>query len=258
MQERKYNPESYWSEVGLRIETREVNDNVVAGDDEPYYRYKRERFLQLLKEIDFFQASVLEVGCGPGGNLKEIFVLQPKKLVGADISSQMVKLAKKILPSSVELVKTNGTELPFESGTFDIIFTSTVLQHNTDETMLKSLMKEIARLSPKKIYFFERIENDIIGDDLCLGRPVQYYSDIMQSNNYVLKSVSFSNIRVSYYVSGIIRKVFNKPSRKEGEPITKFSRFLQMITLPVTRRLDLLFKSNKDLARMEFIQNDKI
>ncbi|MEZ4910524.1 MAG: class I SAM-dependent methyltransferase [Saprospiraceae bacterium] len=255
MSNTNYNPEDYWSTVGQRIENRQGNDNVVAGDDEPYYRYKRQRFLELLKEIDFSQSSVLEVGSGPGGNLKVILDMHPKKLAGADISSQMVKLARSILPSTVEIVKTNGIELPFESGAFNIIFTSTVLQHNTDEKMLKSLMKDIARLKPKKIYFFERIENDIIGDELCLGRPVQYYADIMQSNNYILKSTSYSNIRVSYYVSGVIRKVFNKPSRKEGEPISKLSYFLQNITLSITKHLDTVFKSKKDLARLEFELN---
>ena len=43
-----YHPEKYWSEVGERIESREDAHNVIAGDDEPFYRYKREKFLGLL------------------------------------------------------------------------------------------------------------------------------------------------------------------------------------------------------------------
>ncbi len=131
---KKYHPEDYWTEVGERIETREGGDNVIAGDDEPYYRYKRDRFLSLLQEVNFKDKTVLEIGCGPGGNLSEILASNPKKLIGVDISSQMVKLAKKNLPSSVEVLKINGTELPFEEKTFDPVFTATILQQNTSNS----------------------------------------------------------------------------------------------------------------------------
>jgi len=95
MKKETYHPESYWSEVGARIEERENGKNIIAGDDEPYYRYKRNRFLQLLNEVNFKNKTVLELGSGPGGNLLEIHKHSPARLVGADISSQMVKLAKK-------------------------------------------------------------------------------------------------------------------------------------------------------------------
>ena len=85
-----YHPESYWSDVAKRIKSREGR-NVVAGDDEPFYRYKRMRFLEMLKAVNFEGKSVLEIGNGPGGNLKEISQLKPARLVGADISAEMIK-----------------------------------------------------------------------------------------------------------------------------------------------------------------------
>jgi hypothetical protein len=48
-----YNPETYWSRVGQEIEKR-AGDNVVAGDDNPYYRYKRSRFLCRFSGYDRF------------------------------------------------------------------------------------------------------------------------------------------------------------------------------------------------------------
>ena len=44
----KYHPEPYWSEVADRIAER-GDKNVIAGDDEPYYRYKRAEFLEMLR-----------------------------------------------------------------------------------------------------------------------------------------------------------------------------------------------------------------
>ena len=246
-----YHPEPYWSDVAKRIKSRK-GKNVIAGDDEPYYRYKRKRFLQLLNDVDFSGKSVLEIGSGPGGNLKELLAHKPASLTGADISADMIALAKSNLPPTVNLVKTNGTVLPFEDQSFDYVFTATVLQHNTDEAMLKQLMAEICRVAKEKIFLFERIENEIIGDELCYGRPVSYYAAICKPYGFELTSTQFINIRTSYYVSGAIRKGLNPKTRVEGEPLNGVSNFLQNITLPVTSLLDKIFTSRKDVGRLEF------
>lgn len=252
MRDKDYHPENYWSEVGDRIESREEGNNVIAGDDEPYYRYKREQFLNLLRGVSFQNKSVLEIGCGPGGNLLEVLKLNPKKLSAVDISSQMVSLATKKVPSNVTITKINGTQLPFDDSTFDIIFTATVLQHNTDESMLKALTQEICRVSSDRVYLFERIESEIKGDELCYGRPVPYYTEIMKNNGYELVSTSFINIRSSYYISGAIRKGLNPKNRKEGESLNGISNALQHLTLPLTSVLDKIFTSKKDIARLEY------
>ena len=93
----EYHPEPYWSDVAKRIKARK-GKNVIAGDDEPYYRYKRERFLDLLNEVDFKGKTVLEIGSGPGGNLKALLAKAPRSLTGVDISPDMVELAKSNLP----------------------------------------------------------------------------------------------------------------------------------------------------------------
>lgn len=250
----KYHPEKYWSEVGKRIKEREAGKNVIAGDDEPYYRYKRKEFLKLLHSVDFEGNSVLELGSGPGGNLVEVVKRNPKSLTGVDISEQMVELASSKLPEEVSVIKINGTEIPFEENTFDIVFTATVLQHNTDETMLKAIMKELARVSSNKVILFERIEATILGDDLCYGRPISYYEEIMNSFGYKLQVKQAINVRVSYYVSGAIRKGLNPKNHKEGEPLNGFAKMLQSITLPFTRILDKMFTSGKDVTKLEFVK----
>ena len=246
-----YHPEPYWSDVAKRINARHGN-NVIAGDDEPYYRYKRQRFLEMLHTVNFEGKSVLEIGSGPGGNLKEIHGLQPAKLVGVDISSEMIKVASSYLPQDVDLIKIDGTSLPFEDQSFDIVFTATVLQHNTNDSMMKQIAGEAFRVSAKEVFFFERVENKIKGDDLCLGRPVSYYAQIAEENGYKLVSTDFINIRISYYVSGSIRKLLNPSSRVEGEPFTPYALLAQKMTLPFTKILDKVLTSKKDIAKMCF------
>jgi hypothetical protein len=38
----------------------------------------------------------------------------------------------------------------------------------------------------------------------------------------------------------------------EGEPLNKISEILQNMTLPITKLLDKIFKSKKDIGRLEF------
>ncbi|MEM6378521.1 MAG: class I SAM-dependent methyltransferase, partial [Bacteroidota bacterium] len=222
-----YQPEPYWSEVAGRIASRE-DQNIIAGDDEPFYDYKRARFLEMLNEVDFAGRSVLEIGPGPGGNLSFISGKNPTKLVGADISQDMINLATKNLAGkNVELVKTNGTVLPFEDNSFDIVITVTVLQHNTDEEMLRALIKEITRVSKDQVIIFEQTHTSMKGDELCYWRPVPYYQEAFQKNGFSLQETKYSNIYTSYLVCGAIRKLLNPSTREEGEPLNKVSHFLE-------------------------------
>ena len=227
---------------------------MIAGDDEPYYRYKRERFLQMLSSVEFNGHSVLEIGHGPGGNLRYIADrFSPSKLMGVDISSDMVELARANLPGEVEVQKIDGTQLPFADNSVDIVFTATVLQHNTDEVMLKALIKEICRVAKKKVYIFERIDDPIAGDELCLGRPVAYYTRLFETGGFSLHDVEYVNIHASYLVSGVIRKGLNPKSREEGEPLNDLSLTLQNVLLPITKKVDRIWTKNRDLGKLEFI-----
>jgi len=248
-----YHPEPYWSQVAAEISARD-GVNVIAGDDEPFYVYKRKKFLKLLLELDLEGKHVLEIGPGPGGNLIELAKKKTGRLVGADISEAMIKIARSRLPNNVELVKTNGTTLPFDNGTFDIVFSATVLQHNSDDKMMRALAAEMARVSGEQVYLFEQVNSKISGDDLMRARPVHYYASIMEAQGFELAETKMIDIVPSYYVCGAIRKGLNPSSRKEGEPLTALSIFLQNVTLPVTKLLDGIITPQKDLARMRFVR----
>ena len=249
-----YQPEPYWSDVAKRIKARnEDQGGKVAGDDEPYYRYKRARLLDLLHAVDFGGVSVLEVGSGPGGNLNEIWKQSPSRLVGADISSDMIALATSNRTSEeIELFETNGTSLPFTGGEFDTVITVTVLQHNTDEEMFKTLLEEISRVASRRVILFERVESSFKGDELCVGRPVKYYESLMKGFGFDLSEVNYLNIQASYLMAGVTRKVLNPGSRQEGQPLTAFSLGTQKLLLPVTKALDHIVPGKRDLAQLTF------
>jgi ubiquinone/menaquinone biosynthesis C-methylase UbiE len=247
-----YHPEPYWNDVAKRISQRE-GIKIIAGDDEPYYRYKRKKFLKLLNSIDFHNKIVLEIGSGPGGNLFEIIKKEPKELHGIDISDEMIRISRKFLEGkNVTVTKTNGQQIPFPENYFDLSFTSTVLQHNTDEGMLENRINEICRVTNTDIYIFEKIEKTVKGTELCMGRPIEFYSSLFAENGFQLQKSRFLDIQVSYLVSGAIRKVLNHRKRKEGEPMSGISKVLQKLSLPVTSVLDDVFKSKRELAMLHF------
>ncbi len=254
MTSENYRPEAYWDVVARNIKER-IHGEIIAGDDEPYYRYKREKFLRLFDKLEFKNRKVLEVGSGPGGNLIHLQGAETKELVGVDLSSQMIELSRQLIKDkSISVIKIDGTELPFPDRYFDLSFTSTVLQHNTDEEMLRKLIKSICRVTNTEIVLFERIEHKITGHDSNVGRPVEYYSGLFATNSFKLVDTQFLNIQASYIVCGTVRKVFNKRSRREGEAVSGVSKFLEKVALPVTKQVDKLIKQKRDLGMLRFVR----
>jgi len=247
---KKYHPEEYWSDLARRTANQEYG--VAAGDVEPFYAYKRDKFLELFRKIDFKDKKVLEVGCGPGSNLKEVMRKNPIQLCAVDISNEMIAEAKKNTRGEVEIRKTNGIDIDFDDNSFDIVFTVTVLQHNTDKAMLEGLVESICRVSRSEVYFFERIEKTSKGTDLNMGHPVSYYSNLMSKGGYKLVDVEFLNIEASYLMAGVTRKVLNSRNRKEGDPLNNFSLNVQRMCLPLTKGLDRFIKRERELAMLHY------
>lgn len=253
----EYIVDKYWEEVAQRIESRELG-NVIAGDDEPYYEYKRALSIDILKTIPVQGKEIFELGYGASGNLLELAKLNPSKISGADLSPTMNKLSFERLADfkNLDLRLVDSEILPFENNTMDYVFTITVLQHNTNEESLAKIIAELCRISRDKVVISERVESSIKGSILCLGRPISYYENLFEVNGFKLETVQFLPLQASYYVCGAIRKLLNPSSRQEGEPLTSFSLFLQRILLPITKILDKIIPSNRDLAYLTFVKSN--
>ena len=92
----------------------------------------------------------MKSGSGPGGNLDFIYNRGTKKITGVDISQQMVARSEFLLAGKdIDVLKINGKDLPFGYKNFDIVFTSTVLQHNTNEN-------ELAAVDKRNLQSFQR------------------------------------------------------------------------------------------------------
>jgi ubiquinone/menaquinone biosynthesis C-methylase UbiE len=155
---------SVWNRVADEIDRR---GGVLAGDDTPFHRYKREKFLRrFLDSMPVEGRSVLEVGCGPGGNLAELMKRRPRRLVGCDIAPNMVKLAQR---TGVEVVVVDGSGQPFGDREFDLVFTATVLQHNA---IVDKLLADICRASGDALQLIKDVD-PAWGGRTSFRRPVE-------------------------------------------------------------------------------------
>jgi ubiquinone/menaquinone biosynthesis C-methylase UbiE len=256
----KYNPEVYWSRVGQEIEKR-GGDNFIAGDDNAYYRYKRLKFLKyFLDTINFDAKDVLEVGHGPGGNLRYIASHHnPKTLLGVDISQKMHDLATRNLESfnNVRLTKIDGMHLPFRDQSVDTCLTVTVLQHITDETMLKTLVREMCRVTKAQITIMEDIgqRHELAGEGSHISRMVDVYKNIFAEQGFQLRQLNFLNTKMSrrwYDFSWRIYERLFVRQHHEGDQIGVVGKLFIGLPIAITRFLDNLFVEDQNLAKMVF------
>jgi ubiquinone/menaquinone biosynthesis C-methylase UbiE len=183
----QYDPRAYWSAVATQVGQRERGGTLLAGDDTPFYRYKRAAFSRrLLSRVPVEGSSVLEVGCGPGANLLELAGRRPRRLVGCDISAAMLELAAtQTAATGAELVEVDGRSLPFADREFDLAYTVTVLHHNTDD-YLGPLLREICRVSANGVYLFEHTAL-VRGESLAyVERPVADYERVCAGEGFSL------------------------------------------------------------------------
>jgi SAM-dependent methyltransferase len=255
-----YNPESYWSRVGEEIEKR-TDDNVLAGDDNPYYAYKRSKFLRrFLDTIDFQSKTILEVGFGPGGNLRHIATRRrPNLILGADISQKMFDIAQRNLRSfrNIKLAKIDGTHLDFDNRSVDLSFTVTLLQHVTDADMLKRLVKDICRVTRDTVIIMEDIghHEQLGGEGAAINRTVGAYKSLFAEHGFQLRDTQFLNTKVSRgwyeFAWRVYLRVFVR-NHHEGDRINALGRLSIGLPLFVTRVLDDVLTENQNLAKLTF------
>ncbi|MEK7729495.1 MAG: class I SAM-dependent methyltransferase [candidate division KSB1 bacterium] len=94
-------------------------------------------------------ASMLEIGCGVGAQLRLLCRKYPKlHMTGVDIAENQIQrarllLAKELAEGQLELHTSRGDELPFADSSFDAVYICFVLEHVTDPT---AVLREAKRV----------------------------------------------------------------------------------------------------------------
>lgn len=92
------------------------------------------RFLRSDCRFDLSTSQILDVGCGSGVNLLDLitFGAKPQNLCGVDILSDRLAVASQLLPSSVNLIEGDISDLQLNESSFDLIHISLVFSSVLD------------------------------------------------------------------------------------------------------------------------------
>jgi ubiquinone/menaquinone biosynthesis C-methylase UbiE len=89
---------------------------------------------------------VLDVGCGTGDLLRQLHRSRPgARLVGVDPAPEMLDVARRKLPATVDLREAWAERLPYAEGTFDVVVSCNALHHMRDPVAALIEMRRVLR-----------------------------------------------------------------------------------------------------------------
>lgn len=121
-------------------------DRLLDCEIDPAFASRARFILQRLRETR--PKNILDAGCGRGFYLFLLSCLDfPERIVGIDLSPEHVQTARALLAGRprVEVEEANITALPYESGSFDFIICSEVLEHLPDPSAAVSELFRLLR-----------------------------------------------------------------------------------------------------------------
>ena len=112
------------------IDRSNVSRSDIAGVDEFHVR-GAEVSRELAGQIKLDHSRVLDVGCGIGGQSRVLSDEYHCHVTGIDLSHEYIRTAKGLsdlvgLQDSTRFIQSNALELPFENGSFDVVWTQHV------------------------------------------------------------------------------------------------------------------------------------
>lgn len=103
---------------------------------------------------DLKKVTILDIGCGVG-RMNEFMAKNFKKVIGTDISGEMIKQGQQRLKNfgNIELLENDGETLPLPDNCVDFAFSYWVYQHIKTKEMMERNFEEAYRvLKPNKLF----------------------------------------------------------------------------------------------------------
>ena len=122
----------------------EVKDKIKFDDS---------KIVKVLAKINFRGKSVLDMGCGDGRYSLKFLKNGASKVTAIDISPRMLALTKRNTEGfkcAIRVVKADARKIPVSGQSFDVVFSSFVLQHIKDH---EAVFKEAYRVLKQAGFF---------------------------------------------------------------------------------------------------------
>lgn len=175
------------SAIRARYARRHVDADTYSALRPWVYMRVQERQRALIRRLCRFANSidrltVLEIGCGTGGNLLELLALgfAAENLAGIDLLDSRIQEARRRLPSAVQLLCGDALTTDVGGRQFDIVYASTVFSSILDDAYQQELAWRIWSLT--------REGGEVLWYDFTFNNP----------NNPDVRGVPLSRVRTLF------------------------------------------------------------
>jgi SAM-dependent methyltransferase len=119
----------------------------LSGEEPEYFaQYKVDDLVRICALNHVKPARILDFGAGIGNSLAPMQrAFAEAQISGIDVSAESLEVCRKVAREGTDLRCYDGQTIPFDDGTFDIVFTSCVF-HHIPATEHVSLLREIRRV----------------------------------------------------------------------------------------------------------------
>ena len=178
------------------------NIGKISGADSDYFsEYKIKEICDRFRETP---STWLDLGCGDGLCAKFIGQYFPQtKYFGIDISSNSIDKAKSRGIQGAEFVLYDGSHIPFEDNTFDIVFMACVMHHimpsqrDTILSEIKRVLKENGKLVIFEHNTYNPVTRKIVNDCIFDNDAILVNQKALRKK---LSDLGFKNIKRRYTI----------------------------------------------------------
>ena len=125
----------------MKIPDQKEYWNKVAEEKEFPTPFQMEEFRKYVSK----EMKILDVGCGYGRTLNELYNQGFRNLTSIDYSQGMINRGLRLYPH-LNLIKNDGNTIPFPDNEFDAVILLAVLTSSYDDKEQENLISEISRV----------------------------------------------------------------------------------------------------------------
>ena len=104
-------------------------ENYESEEDNLIFRLEKQILEKLMNNVELKEKIILDYGCGTGRNWEKYFSFEPEKIIGCDVSGEMLNQLKNKYPQADTYIIKENKFPPVQTGSADFIFSTLVIAH---------------------------------------------------------------------------------------------------------------------------------